>query len=604
MKMLYRNLLRFSFALLLGLPLLFLSCQKELTGDVIPPDPFIPPDLTTTVTVSQVSGFVTDANNAAVVGASVSSGGQTATTNKYGYFEFNDINVVKNAAVVSVSKTGYFPGIKTFVAKAGKGAFFRIKLIPKTNAGSFSAGTGASITLPGGLNIAFPPNSIVVAGSSAAYSGTVTVSASWINPVAADLYGIMPGDLRGLDTSGALRTLQTYGMAAVELRGASGELLQMAENNPATLTIPIPATLQGSAPASIPLWYFDEAKGLWKEEGKALKNGTNYVGDVKHFSFWNCDWPANLVQFECRVTDAGGRAIQNALVKIFEVNNPWNARFGFTDSSGYVGGAVPANSELSLEVYSDPACINYAVTRRFTTTTTNVSLGDIVVPITYAASISGTVLNCAGTAVTNGYVIMQVGNLSYQRPLNNLGEFRFIVSLCDVSVPVTLVAEDQAAMQQSNNFPFTVTTGNNDVGTLTACGVSSAQFINFDLGGTAYGFATPTDSIMQSYRSPNTSNDIGCFGFRSAVGSQESVSLSFSSTGVAVGSAQPLTSFNYYSNSFSDSLRIVTPILVNVTEYGTPGQFIAGNFTGTLYGPAPTSTPYPVNCTFRFRRSY
>jgi hypothetical protein len=602
--MIHRHILRFLYAVLFVLPLSFLSCQKELTGDFLPPDPVMPPDLTTTVVVAQVSGFVTDANNAAVVGASVSSGGQTVVTNKYGYFEFNNISVVKNAAVVSVRKSGYFPGIKTFVAKAGKGAFFRIKLIPKTNAGSFSAGTGASITLPGGLNIAFPPNSIVVEGSNSPYSGTVNVAAAWINPVASDLYGIMPGDLRGLDTSGMLRTLQTYGMAAVELRGASGELLQMAENNPATLTIPIPATLQGNAPASIPLWYFDEAKGLWKEEGKALKNGTNYVGDVKHFSFWNCDVPSNFVQFECRVTDAGGRAIQNALVKIFEVNNPWNARFGFTDSSGYVGGAVPANSELSLEVYSDPACINYAVTRRFTTTTTDISLGDIVVPITYAASISGTVLNCSGTAVTNGYVIMQVGNLSYHRPLNNLGEFRFIVSLCDVSVPVTLVAEDQAAMQQSNSFPFTVTTGNNDVGVLTACGISSAQFINFDLGGTAYSFTAPADSIVQAFRIPTNMDNIGCYGLRIASGTQDFVSLSFSSTGVAAGSTQSLTGFTYYGGTFSDSLRIVTPISVNVTEYGILGQFIAGNFTGTLYGPAPASTPYPVNCTFRFRRSY
>ena len=195
----YRPILRTLYALLILFPLVFLSCQKELTGDFIPPDPVTPPDLTTTVVVSQVSGFVTDGNNGAVVGASVSSGGQTVTTNKYGYFEFNNISVVKNAAVVSVSKPGFFPGIKTFTAQAGKGAFFRIKLIPKTNAGSFSAGTGASITISGGLNIAFPPNSIVLEGSNTPYSGTVNVSASWINPVAADLYGIMPGDLRGLD---------------------------------------------------------------------------------------------------------------------------------------------------------------------------------------------------------------------------------------------------------------------------------------------------------------------------------------------------------------------------------------------------------------------
>jgi hypothetical protein len=35
------------------------------------------------------------------------------------------------------------------------------------------------------------------------------------------------------------------------------------------------------------LWSFDEAKGLWKEEGQAIKTGSNYVGDVSHFSFWN-----------------------------------------------------------------------------------------------------------------------------------------------------------------------------------------------------------------------------------------------------------------------------------------------------------------------------
>ncbi len=38
----------------------------------------------------------------------------------------------------------------------------------------------------------------------------------------------------------------------------------------ATLTFPIPVELQAQAPATIPL-YFDEVKGLWKEEGSAKK---------------------------------------------------------------------------------------------------------------------------------------------------------------------------------------------------------------------------------------------------------------------------------------------------------------------------------------------
>lgn len=116
----------------------------------------------------------------------------------------------------------------------------------------------------------------------------------------------MPGDLRGISTDGSLKTLTTYGMAAVELTGALGELLQIAPGQKASLTMPIPVAILSNAPATIPLWSFDEAKGLWKEEGQAIKTGSNYVGDVSHFSFWNCDVPNNYVQFNCTVKNSDG----------------------------------------------------------------------------------------------------------------------------------------------------------------------------------------------------------------------------------------------------------------------------------------------------------
>ncbi|MER3463504.1 MAG: hypothetical protein C4329_02890, partial [Chitinophagaceae bacterium] len=39
----------------------------------------------------------------------------------------------------------------------------------------------------------------------------------------------------------------------------------------------------------------DETSGIWKEESTATKQGNVYVGDVKHFSFWNCYVSANAV---------------------------------------------------------------------------------------------------------------------------------------------------------------------------------------------------------------------------------------------------------------------------------------------------------------------
>jgi hypothetical protein len=130
---------------------LFFSCQKELSFDNSTSGN-LPPDLKTKVS-SSVSGFVTDENDAAVMGATVQFGSSTITTDKYGYFEVKNVQVVKQAAVVTVIKPGYFKGIKTYIAKEGKAAFFRIKLIPKTIVGNINAASGGTVTLANGLSL-------------------------------------------------------------------------------------------------------------------------------------------------------------------------------------------------------------------------------------------------------------------------------------------------------------------------------------------------------------------------------------------------------------------------------------------------------------------
>jgi Carboxypeptidase regulatory-like domain len=355
--------------------LFFLSCQKEV--DYVSVDTQ-GPDLVTKVT-SSVSGFVTDENNLAVEGAAVVVGISNTTTDKYGYFEVKNVQVVKNAALVTVSKPGYFKGIKTYIAENNKAAFFRIKLLPLNNAGTIVSSTGGSVTLPNGMIVSLPANAVMIASGSAPYNGTVNVSMQWINPTASDLDQIMPGDLRGINTEGALKRLTSFGMVAVELRGSGGELLQIATGKKATLTFPIPAAIAGNAAASIPLWSFNESNGLWKEEGSATKTGNTYVGEVSHFSFWNCDVPNNYVQFSCTIKDQDGTPIPYATVKISLVSNPYNAGYGYTDSSGYVHGAIPDNAQLLLEVFSAYNCGTPVYSQNFTTTNVNVALGDITI---------------------------------------------------------------------------------------------------------------------------------------------------------------------------------------------------------------------------------
>ncbi len=582
--------------------LFFASCQK--TTDIIenPTPPVVtptPPDLTTKVN-SSISGFVTDENELPVKNANVSVGTSTSITDKYGYFEIKNVQVVQNAAMVTITKTGYFKGIKTYIATAGKAAFFRIKLIPKTTSGTVNGTSGGTVTLASNLSILFPASAFVNASTNAAYTGTVSVSAFKIDPTSADLDRIMPGDLRGLNTDGNLQILTSYGMAAVELTGAGGELLQIATGKKATMTMPIPTTIIASAPATIPLWYFNETNGLWKQEGSATKIGNNYVGDVSHFSFWNYDVPANYVQFNCTVVNSAGLPIPNVQVKISQVSNPNSAGYGYTDSAGYVGGAVPNNSTLLLQVFGSNNCNVASYSQTFNTTNVNISLGVITISTATSLSvISGTVTNCSNAPVTNGFIIIQNGYVFSRHALSATGTYAINRLVCGAAPNnVTLIGEDITAAQQSNPAVYPTVAGNNTIPTIQACGVSIQQFFNYTINGTPYNFSVPGDSLTLSGAGTNTDY----FVFVNNNSTTNNGTMRFVRTGIAQGSVQNLISFT--PTQIPATSTISTPIGINITEFGVVGQYVAGNFSGVITGPSPANTVYNVTCNFRIKRTF
>ncbi len=590
------------FLLSLICVLFIFSCNKTIDPitPVLPPgnNP-TPPDLTTTVSTS-ISGYVTDQNDAAVLNAAIQVGTASTTTDKYGFFQVANVQVVQNAALVTAGKAGYFKSFRTFIAEAGKPAVLRIKMIPKTGSGTVSGSTGGTVTLPNNLSISFPSGGVVNAATNAPYTGTVTVSAFWIDPTAPDLSRIMPGDLRGLNTGGSLQLLTTYGMAAVELNGSGGELLQIAAGKKASLSMPIPAAIAGSAPASIPLWFFDEAKGLWKQEGTATKTGNNYIGDVSHFSFWNCDVPNNFVQFNCTVVSSNGQPVPNVRVKISVVSNPASFANGYTNAVGYVNGAVPNNQQLLLEVFSSNTCAVPVFTQNFTTTNLNVSFGTITIPPAMVATVTGTVLNCANLPVTSGFIILQNGFQYSKFPLSNTGTFSFNHLICAGPNNITLIGEDSTAAQQSNPSVYPVVAGNNVIPSFQACGVSTSRYLNYTINGVATTYSSPGDSL--SLGGSGTNNNYTINAERIPFNPATFSTLTFSRSGIAVGTVQNMISFT--AAGIPTNSTIITPIGVNITEYGTIGQFMAGNFSGIITGPAPTNTPYNITGNFRVRRTF
>jgi len=115
---------------------------------------------------------------------------------------------------------------------------------------------------------------------------------------------------------GTAKVLQTFGMMQVELRGSGGEKLQIAKTHTAQIKMQIDASQMATAPSSIPLWHFDEAKGYWTEEGSATKVGNQYVGNVSHFSWWGCCSGFPVVGLSVNILDSNSNPIPYLLVNL------------------------------------------------------------------------------------------------------------------------------------------------------------------------------------------------------------------------------------------------------------------------------------------------
>jgi hypothetical protein len=469
---------RFLLIILSFAVLMQLGCKKndDLSDNPAPVlEPPVKTDDAVKVTAS-VTGSVIDENNQPVTNAVVTADTYTATTDAMGNFVLSNINISKANGHVTVIKQGYFKGIRSFVTEAGKNNYVKIQLIKQVVSGTVTAATGGVINTLTGASINFPANAFVTAGGTP-YTGTVFVYAHWIDPTAANLPLVVPGDLRGIDSANGEYILKSYGMVGAELQDNSGNTLKLAPGKTATVSFPIPASLQSTAPATIPLWHFDETAARWKQEGTATKNGNFYTGQVNKFSFWNVDVPGNFITLDLRlINSANNLPLTNTLVKVTSLVTNTSA-YDFTNDSGFVSGYVPKNENLKLEVIAGTSCNTSTIihTQNIGPYTANTSLGNIsvTVPVNLLINFTGTVKNCNNQPVTNGYISLRLANGASTIAFTDAaGNVNFGLPHCGGSQTYSFNAVDLA----TGNYSTTVTaaaSGNNiSLGTVTACGNS------------------------------------------------------------------------------------------------------------------------------------
>jgi len=338
-----------SFLFLLVTSLTFISCSDIDSPQMIPagtgsgvnetPEP-LDYDLGSSVN-GNIMGVVLDKRtNNPIPYAQIKIKDQIFTTSALGDFTLNNVNLNQKRSVLTFSKENYFDEIRTFVPdELDNTPFFTILLteqllsepINDVNRGLFTDGGW----------VKFPENSLInedgsIANSIQAYGRAIRADdEQFLNQI--------PGsDLLGVDEDMNEFLLYSYGMLEVKLpdgvKLAAGTTAKMHFFNSLKDT--------ENTPLEVPMWYLDESTGIWVQEGMATlsEDGSNYVGEVSHFTTWNVDSPEDEPATLCINVECGGAPVSNINIYASQYS-------GQTDASGNACMEVRPNVPIDIGAF-------------------------------------------------------------------------------------------------------------------------------------------------------------------------------------------------------------------------------------------------------------
>lgn len=544
------------------------------------------------------SGLILDTSGNAVVGATVTIGSASTQTNSKGLFTMQGASVREKFAFVKVTKSGFINGSRTLVPTTGLNRV-NIMMIPKTTTATINSGANSTVSLPNGTQVKFDGS--FKDESSNAYSGSVSVAMYHLKPSNTNLQELMPGSLLATNSNSEAKILETLGMLHVELTGSSGQKLNIADGHTAEITMEIDATQLATAPATIPLWSFDESIGMWREEGSATKVGNKYVGNVSHFSWWNCDTPLDFCTLNVHAQNSAGSPLGNVKIELIRSSNNWNnQRIAHTNSNGDATGLIPANETLTMKVY-DP-CGNLVSTSSIGpfASGSNNTLPTIIINNSTGSSlvtVVGTLKNCSGGNVTNGQIILtglttsNYFNLYNIIPVTN-GNFSYTYNTCSVGQQFRVFGEDFTTQQVSTETTFTTAAPTTNVGIIQTC-TTTNEYVSFKIDN------NPTITLISNI---TANGDATTQGFYIYAGSGSTGVVSISSlTNPIVGNTYTASTF---TGEFTDGLAAVifaptvslpSNVQIVATHIGAVGDYIDLTVNGTSTDQA--GVQHTITCT-------
>lgn len=516
-------------------------------------------------------GKIMDTSHNPISGVDVKIGSESTTTDANGIFILEDVPVYERFAYIETEKAGYLKGSRTVVPTDAMNQI-SIMLLDENIAGTVSSGSTGEVMLSNGAKVTF--DGAFKDASGNAYTGSVTVMMQHLDPSDPEISLKMPGSLYAQNANNNERILETYGMLNVELRGSGGEILNIADGHTATIELPVdPAQI--NAPSTIPLWHFDQEKGYWIEDGSADLIGGKYVGQVSHFSWWNCDAQFPTVNLCMTIEDTNGNPVYGVRVELWMANATY-PRVGYSNGNGEICGLIPANESLTMEII-DP-CGSPISTSTIGPFSADTNLGVITIPALQTVTVTGSLLDCNNDPVTDGYVILESGSYVNQDYLNmsytvTNGTFTFTTLACNSLGNFTLEGIDNNGFQTTGVVSYTFTPPTTNIGNLMAC-TNITEYITYQLdNGSPITFVT---SLGGNYYSGNNTY---------SVSGHDNVQSEFIYISVKAPAGQ-----YPYGNDFSMELNpgdldynqpVNITATVNTTPIANIGDYIDITFSGT-----------------------
>lgn len=226
---------------------------------------------------------------------------QASTLSSDGSRQFFPINVKAQGFATGNAKVPFVPGQ------------FNYRIVVSLQQVSDTIEENEDVTQSGGVEIVKngnPVGSLEIPLTSFPTGVTqVTGTVTYLDPETEDLLSMPGGDLLALPEGADPNTdepviLESFGMMEFNLFDQEGNEITTLSDD---AEVCMKATSSLSDGDVVPLWYYDEDLGVWREEGQGTveeRNGMLLIcGKVNHFSWWNYDRPIEThacMRFEMR----------------------------------------------------------------------------------------------------------------------------------------------------------------------------------------------------------------------------------------------------------------------------------------------------------------